>query len=136
MNLEEPIIGIEYAGSATVVTLLPQELLDGSLIVRLRETLYPLADEAGVNLIMDFSQVKSLSSSALGYLMEVKKQVEQRQGRFIICGVKSKVINTPDDRYINEIFKVARLDTFFEICEGIPESLRRLESPCPVSGGF
>lgn len=132
MNGNEPMIAIEYAGSATVVNLLPGELLDVSQIIRLRETLYPLADESGVNLIMDFSQVKSLSSSALGYLMEVKKQVEQRQGRFIICGVKTKVINTPEDRYINEIFKVARLDTFFEICEGVPEALRRLGSPCPV----
>jgi len=133
MNGNEPMIAIEYAGSATMVTLLPQELLDGSLIVRLRETLYPLADESGVNLIMDFSQVKSLSSSALGYLMEVKKQVEQRQGRFIICGVKTKVINTPEDRYINEIFKVSRLDTFFEICEGIPEALMRLQVSCSAT---
>ncbi len=130
MNLNEPIVAIEYFGSATVVTPQPGELLDVSLILRLQETIYPLAEDEGVNLIVDFSRVQSISSMVLGCLLELKKMVEKGHGRLILCGVNQKVINTPDDRYVHEIFKVARLDSFFEICARVPEAIRQLQVPC------
>jgi anti-anti-sigma factor len=128
MSQNEPIACIEYAANAIIITPLPDDLLDNSLINKFQETVFPLTEKEEANLVVDLAHVRSISSSALGCLLTLKKRVEQQHGRFIICCVTEKITNTPHDRFIYEIFKVTKLDSFFEICDNVQMAMEILQT--------
>jgi anti-anti-sigma factor len=128
MNENEPIVCIEYLSNATVVSPVPEDLLDTPIIHRFQETVFPLTETKGVNLVVDLTKVRSVSSSALGCLLNLKKWVERHEGRLIICCIHDKVTNTSHDSYVNEIFKVTRLESFFEICDSVERAIQKIQS--------
>ena len=74
--------------------------------------------------VMDFTTVRSVSSSTIGFLVALKKQLEKSEGRLKICCIGEKVANTPEDRYMYEIFKVVKLDKFFDIYDCVEEAIK------------
>jgi anti-sigma B factor antagonist len=58
-------------------------------------------------LVLDFTGVKYLSSAALGKLITLKRKVDQIGGRLRLCEIDSETM---------DVFKIAKLDDYFEIC--------------------
>jgi len=58
------------------------------------------------NTILDFKDLKYISSSGLGLLIKVQKRLEA-------SGAKLKIINSSD--HIRELFAVTRFDMIFDI---------------------
>jgi anti-sigma B factor antagonist len=124
---EEPIVQIDHVGPATVVTMLTPELLEDRVIIRLEDALISLAyEEPGRHLVLDFCNVRMLSSSLLGLLIRLKKMVTEQHGRLLVCCIRSEVTNTPHDKYVYELLKIVRLDSVFEICDSVPQALAKL----------
>ena len=107
MNQINPKIGVEYVDNAVVVTLLLEKILEQSDIQVIQDSIMPLIDEKpGVNLVIDFSDVRFLSSSVLGLLIRISKKIYETAGQLRLCSIDAK---------INEIFKITRLDKVFQI---------------------
>jgi anti-sigma B factor antagonist len=95
----------DYAG-VLVVTFTDSSILDTAAIEQLGRNLYQLTDvQNRQKLILDFSNVKFLSSQALGVLLTLHKKVRDIKGEVVMCGLKPE---------LKKIFAITNLDKVFK----------------------
>ena len=106
----KPRISVEYAENATIVTFTDEKILEEMDIRALRESIMSVIESApgGINLILDFCNVRFLSSAVLGLLIRVSKKIYERDGRLKLRNINPKIY---------EIFKITRLTKIFDICQ-------------------
>lgn len=118
----KPRISVEYSGNATIVTLADEKILEEEDIRALQESVMSVIAEAGrMNLILDFRNVRFLSSAVLGLLIRVSKKIYEHDGQLRLCNI---------DPRIHEIFKITRLTKVFDIhrnLESASESLSKAD---------
>ncbi len=118
MEEVKPRISVYYAPqNATVVTLADEKILDGEAIKALEDSIMPLIDGA-VNLVIDFSNVRFLSSAVLGLLIRITKRVNENKGRLKLCSISPRIF---------DIFKITRLDEIFEIYPDVKKAMQTLK---------
>lgn len=107
MEQMSPKIAVEYDGNVTIATLSDEKILEDADILALEESLLPLIEQnAELLLVLNFSEVKFLSSAVLGLLIRVSKKLYESKGQLRLCSIDPKII---------EIFRITRLDKVFEI---------------------
>jgi len=88
----------KLAGGVQLVRLKSQRILDGQAIDQVGTELTMLIDQANnPRLLVDFSNVEHLSSSALGMLLTIDKKTQQQKGQLKLCGIRPS---------IQEVFKL------------------------------
>ena len=117
MEQVKPRVSVYYAQNATIVTLTDEKILDGEDIKALEDSVMPLIDGA-VNLVIDFSNVRFLSSAVLGLLIRVSKKINENQGRLKLCSIGPRIY---------DIFKITRLDEIFEIYPDAKKAMQSLK---------
>ncbi len=102
MDQVNPKIKVEYAQGAAIATLTDEKILDEADIRGLEASIMPLIESSGnINLVLDFSNVKFMSSAVLGLLIRISRKIYESQGQMKLCGINPK---------IKEVFKITRLD--------------------------
>ena len=103
-----PKINVEYMGIATVVSFTDEKILEEKDISKLQDSIMSLIDSDAkkTKLILDFRNVRFLSSAVLGMLIRISKRVYEREGRLKLCKLDPKIY---------EIFKITRLTKTFDI---------------------
>lgn len=104
----KPRISVKYAGSATVVSFTDEKILEEKDIKELQESLMSVIESASskMSLILDFGNVRFLSSAVLGLLIRVSKRIYEQEGQLRLCNINPKIY---------EIFKITRLTKTFDI---------------------
>jgi anti-sigma B factor antagonist len=103
----KPRVSVEYGEEATIVTFTDEKILEERDIADLQESLMGVIEQAEkVNLILDFSAVKFLSSTVLGLLIRASKKIYERDGQLRLCKISPRIY---------EIFKITRLTKIFDI---------------------
>ena len=103
----KPRISVEYAENATIITLADEKILEEKDIRALQESIMSVIEQSGrMNLILDFCNVRFLSSAVLGLLIRISKKIYERDGQLRLCNINPK---------IHEIFKITRLTKVFDI---------------------
>jgi len=97
-----------------VVKLLPRRILDELQISEIGQGLSALIESGANDIVLDFSNVDHLSSSALGMLITVKKQIDAAKGKLKMCYIRSQIL---------QIFQITRLDVLFDIYKTDVEAL-------------
>jgi anti-sigma B factor antagonist len=111
MTPARPTISVEYVENATVVTFTEEKILEDKDIQALQESIMSvIAQTGGINLILDFCNVRFLSSAVLGLLIRVSKKVYEHDGQLKLCNINPKIY---------EIFKITRLTKIFDICQDL-----------------
>ncbi len=119
MDQIRPKIEVEYVQHAAIATLTDEKILDESDIRGLDESIMPLLEASpGVNLVLDFSNVKFMSSAVLGLLIRISRKIYESEGQFKLCGINPK---------IHEIFRITRLDRVFGIHADRYDAVRSLD---------
>jgi len=119
MDKMSPKIAVEYTQNATVTTLTDEKILEQADIQALEDSIMPLIESADrINLVIDFSNVKFLTSAVLGLLIRISKKVYESQGRLKLCAIDAKIL---------EIFKITRLDRVFDISPDRYDALQGLK---------
>jgi anti-anti-sigma factor len=114
----KPNISVEYRENATIVTFTDEKILEEMDIQALRESLESvILPGEGINLILDFCNVRFLSSAVLGLLIRVSKKVYEKGGQLKLCGINAKIY---------EIFKITRLTKTFEIYKDVESAFANL----------
>jgi anti-sigma B factor antagonist len=113
----KPRISVYYAQDATVITITDEKILEDEDVKALEESIMPLID-GPVTLIIDFSNVRFLSSAVLGLLIRVSKKAAERKGKLKLCGIGTRIF---------EIFKITRLDEIFDIYEDAKKAISSLK---------
>jgi anti-sigma B factor antagonist len=110
-----PRLLINTLKDVTVVTFQDISILDALQIDEIGEELYDLVDKKDRRkLILDFANVKFLSSSALGVLITLHKKSTTAKGRVVLCSLR-------DD--LKKVFEITRLDRMFTFCPTEEEAL-------------
>ena len=116
--LSNDTVKIEQQGNVIVAYLLCEKILDDETIVEIEESISASVKSAqAINLILDFTAVKFLTSSFLGYLIRLSKIVDESKGQLRLCGIEDK---------IQGIFKITRLDKIFDIHADIDKAILSL----------
>ncbi len=118
METIKPSISIEYAKNATIVTFTEEKILEERDIRVLQESIMSVVNQAeGINLVLDFSNVKFLSSSVLGLLIRVSKKVYGSDGQLKLSNIAPKIY---------EVFKITRLTKIFDIYDDVAGAIESL----------
>ncbi len=114
----KPKVSVEYTENATIVTFTGEKILEDKDIQSLQETITSIIEQTErISLILDFCNVKFLSSAVLGLLIRVSKKVYERDGQLKLCNINPKIY---------EIFKITRLTKIFDIYPDIESAVRGL----------
>ena len=118
MAVIRPRISVEYSESATIVTFVDEKILEEMDIQALQESIMPVIEGAErINLILDFCNVRFLSSAVLGLLLRISKKVYERDGQLRLCNISPRIY---------EIFKITRLTKIFDIYEDVKSAAEGL----------
>ncbi len=119
MDQKSPNMTVEYVSEDVIVaTLVNEKILEESQIQALESSFLPLIEENNpAKLVVDFSNVRFLTSSVLGLLIRLSKKIYESGGVLRLCGIQPKIY---------EIFKITRLDKVFDIYPTRQEALEGL----------
>ena len=110
---------VQTIADVTVVDQHSASILDGIAIEALGKHLFALVDEqARRKIVVDFSQVKLLSSMMLGVLVRLQKRAETINGRVVLCGLR------PD---LMKVFKITQLHKLFQFCKDENEAMNSFD---------
>lgn len=114
----KPRINVEYAENATIATFTAQSILEEKDIQALRESIMSVIEQTErINLILDFCNVRFLSSAVLGLLIRISKKIYERDGQLRLCNINPK---------IHEVFKITRLTKIFDIYKDTEDAVESL----------
>jgi anti-sigma B factor antagonist len=114
MAQEKDLFSVERLMGVQVVRLLPRQILDQLQISDIGQGIKNMIDQGELKIVVDFSIVDHLSSSALGMLINTKKLIEAKKGKVKICGMKPELF---------EVFRITRLDKVFSFYKTRDEAL-------------
>ena len=97
----------EPSGELLTIFLIDAKMVDASLIEQLHQELTSILGQTEQrNVLLDFREVKALSSVALGMLILVNKLCKERGITLKLCGIE------PD---IAQVFKITGMNRVFAI---------------------
>ena len=102
-------------GSVTVVRFANSKIVDEAEIQELGSELFSLVEqEKKESVLLNFEDVKFLSSAALGKLIKLDKIVKQGGGKLKLVNIRPEIL---------EVFTITRLDKLFDIKTSESEAL-------------
>ncbi len=111
-------ISVSTEGDVIIVELTDRKILDEVSILHISEQLNALIiDKESPKLVVDFTNVAHLSSSALGMLITLHNQVREKNGKLALCNIRPEIF---------EIFAITRLNDIFTIKESRGEALTEM----------
>lgn len=121
MEPVKPKISVEYSENATIVAFEDEKILDDATIKAIETSIMSVVEQAdGVNMILDFCNVRFLSSAVLGLLIKISKKVYEKDGQLRLCNIDPKIY---------EIFEITRLIKIFDICKNLEEATESFSKP-------
>jgi anti-sigma B factor antagonist len=120
MTQIKPRISVRYAENATIITLMDEKILEENDIRALGDSIMSVIEQAErMNLVLDFQNVRFLSSAVLGLLIRISRRIYEGDGQLKLCNINPK---------IHEIFKITRLTKVFNICQDIESATEGLSA--------
>lgn len=111
MSAIRPNITVQYTNDATIITFAEEKILEETDIRALQDAVGAVVEQGDtINLVLDFRNVRFLSSAVLGLLIRISKRVYERGGRLRLCNI---------DPRIYEVFKITRLTKVFDIYDDV-----------------
>ena len=113
-----PKLNIEYVDKATIISFTDEKILEEKDIKVLRESIMSIVGQAErIKLILDFGNVRFLSSAVLGLLIRLSKRIYEQGGQLKLCNINPKIF---------EVFKITRLTTTFDIHKDVESAIEDL----------
>ncbi len=110
-----PYVRSESTGEILTIYLTEAKILDEVVIQQVSTAILDLIGKTEQpNVLIDFSQVRFLSSSALGMLVKVNKKCKEFKINLKLCSIH---------RDIMEVFKITRLDKVLQIYPDAPAAM-------------
>jgi anti-anti-sigma factor len=111
-------IEVKNVNDVVVVVCLDPKLNDEYTIQEWGDQVGTVAETTTKALVIDFSKVKFMSSSALRVLITLQKTTSLSNVPMLLCNLNEDIL---------EIFKITNLETIFKIRKGVDEAIRSLQ---------
>lgn len=100
-------VKVEYGIDVTFVTFNDERIVDEEQIRELREEFEPVIEKnQQKKLVLNFANVKFMTSALLGLLVVIHKKVSEHGGRIQLCNL---------DPGIQRVFEITKLTKIFDI---------------------
>ncbi len=110
---------INQIHGATVVNFRNSSILDGASVEAISRELYILIDQqAQKKVVLDFAEVKFLSSTMVGVLIALHRKAASIKGKVVLCGLRPELF---------KIFKIMRLDKELNFAADEPKALEAMD---------
>jgi anti-sigma B factor antagonist len=115
---------VEQVGGVTVVHFTIPEVLHADVIDSVDDALSALIEDDGRRrLVVDFGDVRRVSSSLLGRLVALHRRLLALEGHLALCNLVPEV---------RRVFDLCQLPRLLHLCPDQPSALRRLaQDPAP-----
>ncbi len=91
-----------------VVNFQDASILDTAQVEAIGDDLYDLVDNRGrKKIVLDFTKVQFLSSSALGVLITLRKKAAAIKGEIVICGIRKELMKVFEITNLTKMFTFA-----------------------------
>lgn len=118
MREDRPRLTVSKDGDVMTVGFSDRKILDEMSIMQIGDQLNALVAEAEKpKIVLDFSSVAHMSSSALGVLITAHKRIREKGGQLRLCNIESAIY---------EVFVITRLNEIFTICDSREEAMKSL----------
>lgn len=118
MAEQSPRLKVIANGDAVVVSFTDRKILDELNITQIGEQINALiAKSPTPKLVLDFTNVSHLSSSALGMLITLHKRIREKKGQLRLCSIQPAIY---------EVFAITRLNEILKIHPTVAEALENL----------
>ena len=118
MREKMPRLTVSNEGDVRIVEFNDKKILDEIAITQISDQLLALIAEADpCKIVIDFSSVAHMSSSALGTLITAHKRIRERGGLMRLCCIQPTIY---------EVFAITRLSEIFQICHTRLEAIDSL----------
>jgi anti-sigma B factor antagonist len=108
-------IEVNEVGDVTIVRFRDRKIIEDISIQELGQELYQLIDQQNRDkLLLNFSTVEFLSSSALGKLITLEKKMKSAGGDLKLSNIKPEIF---------EVFKITKLNRLFDIRDDEADAL-------------
>ena len=118
MQKEDFFITTEHLAGVTCVRLKGE--LGGGDVAVTADTVHDLLEKGAKRVLLDFGDLKYISSRAIGMLLALLRRCEERQVRFALSGLNND---------LRQLFAVTMLDRIFEIVH-TAEDLQEQPTEC------
>lgn len=107
MKQKQKRIKVEYGLEVTIVTFNDESILDEEQIKELQESLRPIIEKNKDNqMVINFANVRFMTSAMLGLLIRVHKRVSERGGKLRLCNLEPG---------LQKVFEITQLTKVFDI---------------------
>jgi len=107
MEPKEPRVKVEYGTEVSIVTFDDENILEEPQIKKLEQVLMPIIKEnQDRKLVLNFENVRFMSSAFLGLLVKVHKRVIEMDGHLQLFNLDPK---------IQKVFEITQLTKIFDI---------------------
>ena len=118
MREQSPRLDISQQNDVSVIKLLDKKILDEVCISQIGDQINSIITAAqNPKLVLDFSNVAHMSSSALGMLITVHKRIREKKGQLRLCNIQPGIY---------EVFVITRLSEIFQICQDPGQAISSL----------
>lgn len=99
----------------TIVEFQSPRLVDANSLDKIAEQLYELVDKKDrKKLVLDFGNVRFMSSSALGMLLNLNTKSAAIKGTLVLCGLRKDLM---------KVFEITKLTKILRFCADEKEAL-------------
>ena len=121
MRADSPRLKISTEGDVSIVELTDRKILDEVNIGQIGDQLNAIIGQSPKpKLLLDFTAVCHMSSSALGMLITVHKRIREKGGQLRMCNIAPAIY---------EVFAIMRLTNVFQICQSGDDALESFNQP-------
>ncbi len=107
MEDEQTRMKVEYGSEFTIVTFNDENILNEEQIRKLQESLGPVIEKNKDNqMVMNFTNVRFMTSAMLGLLIRVHKRVTEHGGQLRLCNLEPS---------LRKVFEITQLTKVFDI---------------------
>jgi anti-anti-sigma factor len=107
MEDEQTRMKVEYGSEFTIVTFNDENILNEEQIRKLQESLGPVIEKNKDNqMVMNFANVRFMTSAMLGLLIRVHKRVTEHGGQLRLCNLEPS---------LRKVFEITQLTKIFDI---------------------
>lgn len=107
MEDEQTRIKVEYGLEFTIVTFNDENIRNEEQIRELKESLEPIIEKNKNNqMVMNFANVRFMTSAMLGLLIRVHKRVTEHGGQLRLCNLEPS---------LQKVFEITQLTKVFDI---------------------
>lgn len=123
--MAETRLKLEKQPGVTIASFRDSSILDVVTIQQIGKELGDVVAGLGTGkLVLDFTDVRFLSSQALGTLVSLQRQADSVGARVVLCSIRPEIVR---------IFKITNLDKVFRFFGGRAEALEHL-GVAPAAG--